>query len=282
VIPSWNADTPPGAWIVVELQARLEGGVHTRWHGVARWAYGDARRASAGGEVDVDTFVAADSALLAYRLSLELVGSARVTRVAAVAAAARDGYVQSATTMSRTLDLEVPQYSQGFATGGESWCSAASTAMVLAYWQTGPGTNRVAHAAQHVYDQAYDGTGNWAFNVAYAAQFGLVGSVTRLRSLVDAEQLVQAGVPLVASIKVEPGALDGFLLPSSSGHLLVIGGFTSDGDVIAYDPAATSDATVRRLYVREQFERAWLGGSGGVVYLIHPPAHALPPSSGSW
>jgi hypothetical protein len=184
--------------------------------------------------------------------------------------------------MSRTLDLELPPHAQELDGGGESWCSPASTAMVLAYWQTGPGTDVVRHAAHHVYDHAYGGAGNWAFNVAYAAHFGLVASVTRLRSLVEAEQLVQAGIPLVASIKVEPGALDGFLLPSSRGHLLVIGGFTATGDVIAYDPAATSDATVRRVYARAQFERAWLGGSGGVVYLVHPPSHALPPSSGSW
>jgi len=48
----------------------------------------------------------------------------------------------------------------------------------------------------------------------------------------------------------------------------VIIGFTASGDVIANDPAATSDATVRRVYGREAFERAWIGGSGGVVYLI--------------
>jgi hypothetical protein len=276
--------TPPGAWIVVELQARLASGVQTPWHGVARWAYGDGdiRRASVGGEVDVDTFVAKESPLVAYRLRLELVGSSRATRVAAVAAGARAAYAPSETTMTSTLDLDVPPHAQELDRGGESWCSPASTAMVLAYWQTGPSADVVGHAARHCHDHAYRGTGNWAFNVAYAAHFGLVASVTRLRSLVEAEQLVQAGIPLVASIAVEPGALDGFLLPSSRGHLLVMGGFTSAGDVIAYDPAATSDATVRRVYDRAQLERAWLCGSGGVVYLMHPPSHALPPSTGSW
>lgn len=259
---------------------------------VARWAYGDAdiRRASVGGEIDVDTFVARDSPFVAYRLRLELVGGARVTRVAAVASAARDAYVPSATTMTRTLDLEVPPYSQQLHRGehpeldggGESWCSPTSMAMVLAYWQTGPSADAVVHAARHVYDHEYSATGNWAFNVAYAAHFGLVASVTQLRSLVEAEQLVEAGIPLVASITVEPGALDGFPLPSSRGHLLVLGGFTSEGDVIAYDPAAASNASVRRIYNRAQLERVWLSGSGGVVYLVHPPSHELPPSRGSW
>ena len=43
------------------------------------------------------------------------------------------------------------------------------------------------------------------------------------------------------------------------------------------DPAAWSDATVRRVYRRGQFERAWLGGSGGAAYIIRPPDVPLPP-----
>ena len=78
-----------------------------------------------------------------------------------------------------------------------------------------------------------------------------------------------AGIPLVASIAVGPGELDGFLLPQGTdGHLVVVRGFTPEGDPIVNDPAAESNAAVRRVYDRAQFERAWLGGSGGVVYVI--------------
>ena len=41
----------------------------------------------------------------------------------------------------------------------------------------------VDHAARFTFDAAYDGTGNWPFNTAYAAHFGLDAFVTRLRSL---------------------------------------------------------------------------------------------------
>jgi len=93
--------------------------------------------------------------------------------------------------------------------------------------------------------------------------------VLQLGSLNDAERYIAAGIPLVASISHAPGALPGFLNNAgTNGHLLVIIGFTAAGDVVANDPAATSDATVRRVYGREAFERAWIGGSGGVVYLI--------------
>jgi len=33
---------------------------------------------------------------------------------------------------------------------------------------------------------------------------------------------------------------------------------------------------VRRVYPREAFERAWIGGSGGVVYRIAPAGFAAP------
>lgn len=53
------------------------------------------------------------------------------------------------------------------------------------------------------------------------------------------------------------------------GHLLVVRGFTPEGDVIVNDPAAASDEGVRRVYKRELFQRAWLDRSG-VVYIIYP------------
>src|SRR5207253_7067845 len=102
----------------------------------------------------------------------------------------------------------------------------------------------------------------------------------------EAEQFVKAGIPLVASIAFEPNKLDGFLFRGTDGHLLTIVGFTASGDVISNDPASTSDSTVRRVYDRTQFERAWLTATGGIVYVIHPPSVALPPpavpSQPSW
>jgi hypothetical protein len=68
---------------------------------------------------------------------------------------------------------------------------------------------------------------------------------------------------------------------------MVVVGFTADGDVIANDPAAPDDSSVRRVYPRAAFENVWLrrtsgGGSGGVVYVLHPPDVPLPPSDGNW
>jgi len=135
----------------------------------------------------------------------------------------------------------------------------------------------VDYAARGTYDAGLRGTGNWPFNTAYAGRFSLSAFVTQLRSLTEAESFVRAGIPIVASLKPGVYGLDGYLFPGSAeGHLLVIIGFDETGDPIVNDPAAWSNATVRRIYDRVQFERAWLGGSGGIAYVIHRTDVALP------
>ena len=189
----------------------------------------------------------------------------------------------SASGLTSAIELAVPAYSQQihageypeFDGGGASWCSPTATAMVLAFWGAGPTPADlewvdpdyddpwVDHAARHTFDAGYGGAGNWAFNVAYAAGYGLDAFVTRLRSLREAEAFVEAGIPLVASIAAEPGALRGFPLSNgTAGHLVVIVGFTRVGDPIVNDPAAESNAAVRRVYDRTEFERVWVRRRG--------------------
>ncbi|WP_405085066.1 C39 family peptidase [Microbispora sp. NBC_01389] len=135
----------------------------------------------------------------------------------------------------------------------------------------------VDYAARHTYDYAYEGAGNWPFNTAYAGRYGMEGFVTRLRSLTELERLIRAGVPVVTSQSFKAEELPGAGY-STNGHLMVIIGFTATGDVIANDPASRDDAAVRRVYPRANFENVWLRstGSGGIVYVIHPPGHRLP------
>jgi hypothetical protein len=128
------------------------------------------------------------------------------------------------------------------------------------------------------YDYDYEGTGNWPFNTAYAANLAGHAFVTRLTSLRPAERFIKAGIPLVASIAFGPGELDGAPISSTNGHLVVIVGFTKTGDVVVNDPAAATNAGVRRTYDRAQFENAWIPKSGGTVYVIRDDAHPLPPN----
>ena len=56
----------------------------------------------------------------------------------------------------------------------------------------------------------------------------------------------------------------------------MIAGFTRTGNVVVNDPAAPSNASVRRIYDRGQFERAWLRKSSGTVYVVRDASHPLP------
>ena len=270
----------------------------------------DFHRTSVGGQGDadgfvaVDTFFAKDHPAIAYKLRLTIyrrTGSnapVSVSRYSAVASNLRNqkGSFPSATTMDgETIDLGLPLYSQEihhnhypeFDNGGEAWCSPTSTAMVVRYWQELTGTPyaptaaetswvdppvdpEVDYTARFVYDYRYQGAGNWPFNTAYAAERGLVSDVTQLHNLSEAEPFISADIPLVASVAWSSNKLD-TAIKSTNGHLMVIGGFTGTGDVIAYDPASDTDAEVRHVYDREQFERAWIPASGGIVYVIRPP-----------
>ena len=267
----------------------------------------------AEGYVSIDTFFTKDHPAVAYRLRLTLfhrVGSSAtpsVTRYSAVASNLTNekNTFPSETTMNgQTIDLGAPDplafpsYSQElhhgeypqFDGGGEAWCSPTSTAMVVGHWGYAPPASDYAYVyndypsvqdpvvdftARMVYDYHYQGAGNWPFNTAYAAAQGLVADVTQLHNLSEAEPFIKNGIPLVASVAWSSNKLN-TAIKSTNGHLLVIGGFTGNGDVIAYDPASANDAAVRHVYDREQFERAWIPASGGVVYVDRPAGWATP------
>lgn len=281
-VPSWNATTPPGTWISVRAQARVDGD-WTGWYRLGVWASGDGDvvrhsfdgEADAWGEVWTDT-VALDAPADALKLQVALfsvdgVASPTLRRLSvAVADSAARGTDAGGQAWGDALD--VPARSQMVFDEGEAWCSPTSTSMLLAYWAGETGDDAldvtVPEAADGTWDETYQGNGNWPFNVAYAASLGLVGDVGWLGAVSDLEPWIAAGVPVAVSAAWDAGELDNAPISSTAGHLLVVTGFEADGDVIVNDPAAGSDEEVPRTYDRDQFANAWLGGSGGVAYLV--------------
>jgi peptidase C39-like protein len=312
LIASYDAATPVGTFIEIDVRGRVKPGRLSGWDSLGRWASHDTRfhRMSLGPQRDdlssvaVDTLVTHRSVRFrAWQVRVDLFRRARsgktpaVSMVAAMASRLPDhASPPSETGPAGGVTLRVPRFSQEIHQGeyprwnggGEAWCSPTSTSMVLAYWHRGPSPRQYAwvdptyrqpwvdYAARFTYASGYDGTGMWPFNTAYAGRFGVDAFVTRLRSLREAEQFIAAGIPLVASIAFDKGELDGAPIDSTNGHLLVIRGFTDGGDVRVNDPAAPSAKTVGRTYRRGQFERAWIGATGGVVYVIHPRSAPLP------
>jgi hypothetical protein len=317
LVASWTADAPRGTWIEVELRGRTAGGALTKWYVMGRWAEddGDVHRTSLPGQGDDDGDVAVDTLvvtrpLVAYttRVTLHRSGGLEpVLRSAAVmASAVPKGVIApvSRPGVARGVELDVPRRSQKLHIGhcpeldggGASWCSPASVTMVLDYWGRGPAGEdvawveelhpgdpcpRVDHAARGMYDHSYQGTGNWPFGVAYAGRYGLAGFVTRLRSLRELELFVDAGIPVITSQSFKEAELPGAGY-STRGHIMVVIGFTPRGDVVANDPAAPDDASVRRVYPRDAFERVWQRTTGGIVHVIHPYDIPLPGSEGNW
>jgi hypothetical protein len=306
LIPSWNAETPPGSWIEVRLRAQMAAdGRWTRWYELGSWASdsGPERRQSVKDQRDADGRVSTDTLMLggpasAYQLALTLRASdptapPSVSLAAVVASTPSSTAREMASSgAAHGVTLTVPERSQMiYPNGGPVWCSPTSTSMVMAYWGERLGEaslNRpVPEVAAAVYDVVYRGNGNWPFNTAYAGQHGLTAYVSRMSSLVQVERWIEAGIPVVASLAWDPGELGNAAVPSTDGHLLVIVGFSPAGDVVVNDPAADPrrGLSVRRVYPRSQVERLWLTHSGGTVYLIYPPSVPPPPADlafGAW
>ncbi|MCW2819516.1 MAG: peptidase family protein [Marmoricola sp.] len=314
LVPSWDAVTPAGTSVRVVARLRSTTGATSGWKQVADWSTRDTdgfRRTSGATQRDAvaglatDTLTATSGSLASFQLRVLLLrapGATATPRVDAVRAVSSrsSGTVAPTTRGSAARELTVPRYSQmthrgeypQYGGGGQAWCSPTSLSMILGYWGRLPNASNYAwvdprdsdrwvdHVARVVYDNGYHGAGNWAFNTAYAAV--LVGDafVTRLGDLREVERFIAAGIPLAASISFARGQLSGAPIGATDGHLVVVTGFTAAGNVVVNDPAAPSDASVRRVYDRAQFERAW-ARSQGTVYVVHDPAHPLPPRGAS-
>lgn len=293
-IASWNAQTSGDSWIQVSLRARI-GSRWTSWYDMGHWSAtldGGHRTSLNGqhdgdGRVDTDTLVLAQSAdAIQLRARMHPASAADTAAISLLAVTVDrepdHAYVPPPASKSAAwgVDIPVPERTQRvgaqggkYGGGGDSWCSPTSVSMIMAYWASVKDHPEwdvsVINAAAGTFDPAYQGCGNWPFNIAYATRHGLEGWVARLPSLSAMEPYLTSGVPVIASIRVRKGELDGTPYPSTDGHLLVVRGFTTDGDVIVNDPDGEPGA-IRRVYKRAQFERVWQDGSHGAVYLIGP------------
>ncbi len=317
LIPSWKARTPGATWIRVDVRGMTPGGAWTGWDSISKWAASDSvlrrhsepRQADGGAWVNYDTWTV-PGGVKRWQLRVTLLRPAdgtltpHVDTLGAVASRLPAGVPRTSRPLGVAAGkvLPVPEYSQmihrgeypQYGGGGQAWCSPTATSMVLGYYRKLPPPERyrwvdrrypdrfVAHAARQVFDHSYDGAGNWPFNTAYAANLLHRAFVTRLADLRSAERLIAAGIPVVTSISFGPGELAGAPIGSTSGHLVVIVGFTRNGDPIVNDPAAPRNRDVRRTYRRGQFEAAWLRKSGGLAYVIRDYAHPLPADGPSW
>lgn len=294
-IASWEASTPTGTWVETFVRVQVSG-TWSKWFSLGVWAsdYATVRRHSVSSQADTVGHVATDTLLVTSKKAAATAWQVKV-RLFSADGVATPTLRASAVTVSTSPEtrpgvppgdparwnqvLAVPQCSQMvYPDGGEVWCSPTSTAMVLKYWagDTGGCEPQVRAAVSGVYDWYYRGHGNWPFNTAYAATQGFQAHVARYTSFAQLERWVSAGVPVILSVAWGKGELTGAPLSSVAGHLLVLVGFDAAGNAVVNDPAAASNTSVRRTYLRSELEPLWLQHSGGTVYLIYPQGWTVP------
>ena len=310
LLPTWNVATPPRTLVQVQARVHNSAGRVSGWKLMGSWTTRDKgfRRTSGAAQPDTvagvstDTLSARSGTLTSYQLRVLLLrrpastASPVVRSLQAVASRPVTALPATSRRLLAARSLDVPRYSQmthrgqypQYGGGGQAWCSPTALSMLLGYYRALPQASNYAwvrkgyadpwvdHVARVVYDYGYHGAGNWAFNTAYAANLTTDAFVTRLANLREAERFIAAGIPLAASISFSRGQLTGAPISSTAGHLVVIAGFTPNGNVVVNDPAAPTNASVRRVYDRGQFERAWLRRSSGTVYVVRDAAHPLP------
>jgi len=298
LIVSWNADAPAGTFVKVEAAASSPD-FTTKFFTVANWSL-DGKifpRASVSGQrgpegnMDTDTLKLYHPATaVQIRITLGGVNGARPSLKFLGLSFANTKVTPAARPPNHAAwgkIIPTPEHSQHGYSGESGWCSPTSTSMVLSRWaevlQRPEMDLTVPVVAHAVYDQSYEGTGNWAFNTAFAGSFkGMRAYVTRFDDLSEVEDWIASGIPVILSTRWDmllPGRP-----PDFAGHLVVCIGFTKDGDVVINDPATRLDKgqSVRRIYKRENVINSWTQ-SHHAVYLIYPENAKIPPNDyGHW
>ncbi|WP_298815666.1 C39 family peptidase [Chloroflexus sp.] len=285
IIPSWAADTPPDSWIEVNVRAQ-QNGIWSNWYRLAAWDADGSRRASFDRQRDDCGFVATDTVKLTAPAQAVQARVLLCGRPGADMPSVTDLFLCVTTTASPAIAAEPPALSaidlplllcQYDYPGGEGWCSPTAVHMVLAYWHAQLLDPRLAPFADPatlpdltvagIFDPGWDGTGNWSFNTAFAARFGLRAYVTRFDTLEQIGRWTAAGVPVIISLAWEPGQIDD-APRRTDGHLTIVRGFSHTHALIA-EPAGRD--RLLRAYPQAQLAEAWQANSAGTVYLIYPP-----------
>jgi len=301
LVVSWNLREPVD--LEVEVQART-GGVLGRWWHLGRWSGSPSspwRTSVAGqrdgsGSVDTDTLMLAAPAE-AIRLRVRFQEPSRTPALLKridLAFWSPDGPTDrkgTGSTQPRAgagvapAPLEVPRRSQADDPEGVTrWCSPTSLSMLLAYWAGRSGRPEwdldVRTVAAGVHDPGWPGTGNWAFNAAYAgSRPGLQAAAVRLGGLADLQALIDAGIPVATSVSY--AVLKGGARPEKGdGHLIVVCGIPGP-TVIVNDPGVRR-SRVQREFPVSAFLSSW-EASHRTAYVVWPEGRNLPASPlGTW
>lgn len=278
---SFNADVPTDEGLRVELRVSPDrsGETWSSWLTLATWGNGSRFAAPVrtfvlptgqAGKIDIDYFTAPRPHVY-RRLQYRLLATSPGVRADLVSVALDNerGWIfrDTARETSEASDPGVPfrtQKTPDAALSGRL-CSPTSVAMVLAHHGVDVPVATVAEIAR---DPEFDLYGNWPRNIQAAASLGVSGFLTRISNWSQVDALFDQGLPIIASIQVSKGELPEAPYESTGGHLIVLTGFTPEGDVRVNDPACGTEAEGRRVYSRKNLTNVWLSRTGGTAYVL--------------
>ncbi len=285
LIASWNAVTPPCTGLRIEVRAFI-GERATKFYTMGLWASDATQhpRESVPGQKDADGNVDTDTLILTqpakrFQLRVTLAGGTNWPELKFLAASLLDTRVKPAPLpplkSAWGVTRPVPERSQMAYEGGSAWCSPTTISMLLGFWAEKLHRPELDHltpaVVKEVFDPKWEGTGNWVFNTAFAGSLpGLRACTLRLSDLAEAEAWIARGFPVGLSLCYNRLRAKS---RQPSGHLVVLVGFTAEGDPIINDPGTRKN--VRKVFPRAQLLDAW-AYSKNAAYLVYPAVAKLP------
>lgn len=289
LVVSWNVKHAEGAVVKFEVRTVDDKGRQGPVRVMGLWTTDPAARRSFPGQRDEESQVLTDTLRLAkpgrrlaIQVYMETLSGRPVLDLVTLSFASREYIaVDHAEPSTWGALLDVAPRSQMSYPGGDTLCSPTSMSMLLRYWADRLHRPELDRDVPDVFAGSVDAgdpkEGNWPFTTAFAGSIEpFVSYVSRFRGISDLERWIAAGVPVACS--VDYTLLQGKTGPKA-GHLVVLIGFTDQGDPIFNDPGWSQD--VRQVYRRSAFDRAW-ASSLRTVYLVYPRGYRTPPGAGPW
>ncbi len=283
-LPSWNGSAPDTG-SSFKIQMRFPDGTGwSPWLTVGYWkahiwaSYGPT--SYAGGYVDID-YVKLSSYVSAWQFKITLTRST-VERpsptLRTLSFFVSDSRTTTSLDFSRILNdkpaaIFIPtefiyQYGVDPQIGGEI-CSPTSVSMILRSYSIPVDPLQFA---LDTYDPYHGMFGVWPRVVQNASEYGIDGAVTRYRSWSEAREILANGGRI--SMSVGP--------PLYTGHLMMLAGFTENGDPIVHDPARTNGYSY--VFNKSDLSHSWFD-KGGVAYTLYQtgttPAGVEQPQKGN-
>ena len=284
LIPSWNADTPPGTAVEVQVRVVLNG-QWSRWFSFGRWSpfinrSSHEAQKDAVAQVEGEWLQIVEDGAVADMAQIRVylyTNEPQFTPLVHLLAASTDRIVVAEDkTIFVDRVLEIPNYSclVRDPSLAQRIAGAATLTMLMNRWGEDVLPEEVGRAG---YDNTSGRYGNLAFVAAVGGAYGFEcynkhGSINYLREEVRKSRAVGA------LVRYRSPSLDGQeekqtedtlpmpVLPgayvNSPGHLVVVRGFLHKEDkeyVVVNDPMSPSDAAVYREIELENFEEIYTG-----------------------